>query len=62
VITAILIHISYCVAGLAVLIGTIPLLYNTLRYTGATYLIWLGFKALFAHNATTCLVGKQPTN
>jgi threonine/homoserine/homoserine lactone efflux protein len=32
VITAILIHISYCVAGLAVLIGTIPLLYNTLRY------------------------------
>jgi threonine/homoserine/homoserine lactone efflux protein len=27
----------------------------------ATYLIWLGFKALFASNVTTCLVGKQLT-
>ncbi|OCG15907.1 lysine transporter LysE [Gilliamella sp. App6-5] len=59
VITAILVHMSYCVAGIAVLITTTPLLYNALRYAGAAYLIWLGIKALIASKPNTTYIGKQ---
>ncbi|MCO6560419.1 MAG: LysE family transporter [Gilliamella sp.] len=58
VIIAILVHMSYCIAGIAVLITTTPLLYNTLRYAGATYLIWLGIKALLAQKPNTTYIGK----
>nr|WP_255308721.1 LysE family translocator [Gilliamella apicola] len=58
VIIAILVHMSYCIAGIAVLITTTPLLYNALRYAGATYLIWLGIKALLAQNLNTTYIGK----
>ncbi len=46
VITAIALHMSYCVAGLAVLITTTPWLFNILKYAGAVYLIWIGIKSL----------------
>lgn len=59
VITAILVHMSYCVAGVAVLIATTPLLYNALRYAGATYLIWLGIKALMAKKTNITYIGEQ---
>ena len=58
VIIAILVHMSYCIAGIAVLITTTPLLYNALRYAGATYLIWLGIKALLAQKPNTTYIGK----
>ncbi|MDF7666576.1 LysE family transporter [Orbaceae bacterium ESL0727] len=54
---AILIHMSYCVAGIAVLIATTPWLFNALRYIGAIYLIWLGIKALLAPTWGTVYVG-----
>ncbi len=41
-------HMSYCVAGLAVVITTTPWLFNLLKYAGAAYLIWIGFHALFS--------------
>lgn len=59
VIMAILIHMSYCVAGIAILIATIPLLYNGLCYAGATYLLWLGIKALLAKNTRIAYIGQQ---
>ncbi|MWN31414.1 LysE family transporter [Gilliamella sp. Pra-s65] len=59
VITAILVHMSYCVAGVAVLITTTPILYNALRYAGAAYLIWLGIKALLAKKANITYIGNQ---
>ncbi|MWN04832.1 LysE family translocator [Gilliamella sp. Pas-s95] len=61
VIIAILVHMSYCVAGIAVLITATPLLYNALRYAGAAYLIWLGIKALIASKPNTTYIGKQQT-
>lgn len=57
IIIAILIHMSYCVAGIALLISTTPILYNLLRYVGATYLIWIGIKALLAKNGGTNYIG-----
>lgn len=53
VIFSILVHMSYCVAGIAVLIKATPLLFNLLRYVGAGYLIWLGIKALRAKQSGT---------
>lgn len=41
-------HMTYCVAGLAVLITTTPWLFNFLKYAGAVYLIWIGIQALRA--------------
>ncbi|AKJ42360.1 Threonine efflux protein [Pragia fontium] len=48
VILAVATHMSYCVAGLAVVITATPWLFNILKYAGAAYLIWIGFQALLA--------------
>lgn len=59
VISAIAIHMSYCVAGIAVLITATPWLYNALRYAGAAYLLWIGVKALLAKSSGIAYVSKQ---
>ncbi|AKA39210.1 LysE family translocator [Yersinia ruckeri] len=41
-------HMSYCVAGLAVVITTTPWLFNFLKYAGAAYLMWVGIQALLS--------------
>lgn len=51
ILCAILIHMSYCVAGLALIIATTPWLFNALKYAGATYLSWIGIKALTTKSA-----------
>ncbi|MDR2243755.1 MAG: LysE family transporter [Providencia alcalifaciens] len=51
IIVAIALHMSYCVAGLAVLITTTPWLFNILKYAGAAYLIWIGIKSLMPQKA-----------
>jgi len=37
-----LIHTSYCIAGLAVVINTSPTLFTIIKYIGALYLIFIG--------------------
>lgn len=59
VISAIAIHMSYCVTGIAVLITATPWLYNALRYAGSAYLLWIGVKALLAKSSGTAYVSKQ---
>lgn len=41
-------HIIYCLAGLAVVISKSILLFNTIKYLGAGYLIYIGVKAILA--------------
>lgn len=41
-------HMSYCVAGLAVVITTTPWLFGLLKYAGAAYLVWVGLQALLS--------------
>ena len=43
-----LVHISYCVLGLAIIISKSILLFSIIKYIGATYLIYLGISALGA--------------
>jgi len=52
---------SYCVAGLAVVITTTPWLFDLLKYVGAAYLIWVGIQALFSRsNSKMNLDGLEP--
>lgn len=46
---AIAVHMTYCIAGLALVITTTPWLFNLLKYAGAAYLAWIGIQALRSH-------------
>src|SRR4249919_3904821 len=46
VLTGNLIHIGYCVVGIAVLVSQSRVLYEVLRIAGAIYLIYLGIQDL----------------
>lgn len=43
---ALLLHVSYTLAGIGLLIAHSPLLFNLIRYAGAAYLVCLGVKML----------------
>ncbi len=43
---ALLIHLTYCVLGIALIIAESPSLFYTLKYLGAGYLIYLGIMLL----------------
>ncbi|MFV8906351.1 LysE family translocator [Serratia fonticola] len=53
-------HMSYCVAGLAVVITTTPWLFNVLKYAGAVYLIWVGIQALLSRGGSKISVSSLP--
>ena len=53
-------HMSYCVAGLAVVITTTPWLFNVLKYAGAVYLIWVGIQALLSRGGSKMSVSSLP--
>ncbi len=45
-------HMTYCVAGLAVVITTTPWLFMLLKYAGAAYLIFIGVQALLSRGSS----------
>ena len=45
-----LIHITYCILGIGVIVAESILLFNIIKYLGAAYLIYLGIKALVSKN------------
>ncbi|EKK3975663.1 LysE family transporter [Cronobacter sakazakii] len=53
VIAGVVTHMTYCVAGIAVVITTTPWLFGALKYIGAAYLVWLGVNALLARGTTS---------
>ncbi len=53
-------HMSYCVAGLAVVITTTPWFFNVLKYAGAVYLIWVGIQALLSRGGSKMNVSNLP--
>ncbi|MFA6050733.1 MAG: LysE family transporter [Candidatus Paceibacterota bacterium] len=40
------VHVTYCLFGIAIVISQSILLFNTFKYIGAAYLIWIGYKGL----------------
>lgn len=51
--TAILVHMTYCILGLAVVILHSIVLFNLIKYVGASYLIYLGVKILLSKQPNT---------
>lgn len=61
VVCGVITHMSYCVAGLAVVITKTPWLFDLLKYVGAAYLIWVGLQGLFSRtNSKMNLDGIAP--
>ncbi|MAZ77449.1 MAG: lysine transporter LysE [Legionellaceae bacterium] len=50
ILTGLIVHSSYCILGLAIIIAHSTWLLLTLKYVGSAYLIYLGIKALLAKN------------
>lgn len=40
------IHVAYCLAGLALVISQSVMLFNIIKWIGAAYLFWVGYRAL----------------
>jgi len=60
------VHIFYCIAGLAVIINTSPVLFSLIRYLGAFYLIYIGVssiksKSLLSNEQQECAVFITPS-
>lgn len=60
--TSLLIHTSYCVLGLAVVISKSLLAFTIIKYLGAAYLTYIGIKSLFAKSDKISVDVKQSTN
>ncbi len=43
-----LIHISYCAAGIGLIISTSPWLFSLFKIAGSSYLIWLGISSILS--------------
>lgn len=50
--SACLVHITYCVLGLALVISQSILAFNVIKYLGAAYLIYIGIQSLLAKVGT----------
>lgn len=51
-----LIHITYCILGIGVIVSESIILFNILKYLGAAYLIYLGVKALISKPSQSTLI------
>ena len=45
---AVIIHMTYCILGLAIVISESMLLFNAIKYIGAVYLIYMGITSLLS--------------
>lgn len=55
----VLVHVSYTLLGIGVLIQETPALFDSLKLVGAAYLIWLGAKMLLSHKAKGPISGSE---
>ena len=54
------VHVTYCLAGLALVIAQSVLLFNAIKWVGAAYLFYVGFKALHSRGLETADMGGGP--
>jgi RhtB (resistance to homoserine/threonine) family protein len=55
----VLVHVSYTLVGIGVLIRETPALFDVLKLVGAAYLVWLGAKMLFSRKADGPISGNE---
>jgi RhtB (resistance to homoserine/threonine) family protein len=56
----VLVHISYGFAGLGLIISKSILIFNTIKYLGAAYLIYIGIKSIRARKSTIKVEAEKP--
>lgn len=56
---AILVHMTYCIFGLALVIAGSPFLFNFIKYIGACYLIYLGIQSIKAKQSKNIFQTKE---
>lgn len=49
--SACMIHVTYCMLGLAIIISQSVFLFNLIKYIGAVYLIYIGIQSILAKHA-----------
>ena len=60
---AIWLHVAYSIAGIAVLISKSIFLFSIIKYIGAAYLIFIGFKTIFSKsNVKQKIIEKEEIN
>ncbi len=55
-----LVHVTYCVIGIGILVAKSVLAFNVIKYMGAAYLIYLGCKGLFSKPSGALSVTATP--
>lgn len=58
---AVLVHITYCALGLAVIITNSLLLFNAIKYIGACYLVYLGITCFLSKQSSQLISAKKNT-
>ena len=56
---AVIIHMSYCILGAAIIIAKSPLLFGFIKYAGAGYLSYIGIKTFFSTPETVEFSSKK---
>ncbi len=46
--TGILVHVSYCIAGVGILLNSSEVLFNLMKMAGSLYLVYIGVKSIIA--------------
>ncbi|MFF5994890.1 LysE family transporter [Lysinibacillus sp. KU-BSD001] len=44
--SALIVHITYTLLGFTIILEKIPVVFNVIKLTGATYLLWLGWQGI----------------
>jgi RhtB (resistance to homoserine/threonine) family protein len=57
--TGSIVHITYCLLGIGVIISQSILLFNVVKWIGAVYLIYLGLKSLFTKKQQSDFLSKN---
>lgn len=62
IVSGCLIHATYCILGLALVITQNIIIFSTIKYVGACYLIYIGFKGLISKkNDLEIIYKEKPT-
>ncbi len=56
------VHVTYCLAGIALLIAQSVVIFNALKFMSAAYLLYIGIKSLRARRAREVSVGGHETH
>ncbi|MDO6802901.1 LysE family transporter [Wenyingzhuangia sp. 1_MG-2023] len=56
------IHVAYSIAGLAILIAKSIFVFTLIKYIGAAYLIFMGFKTIFSKSNTKRFTNQKTTS